>query len=78
MTAANRQFLNAIDLCLGARRSFQFTDADFHRLDVEKPIKIWMTIGELDDALKNIDSYGMFFAVSTRKLVKSKTSRKAD
>lgn len=52
--------LDAIDLCLGARRSAQFTDADFHLLDVETPISIAVTIGELDDGLKNLDTYGMY------------------
>ena len=52
--------LDAIDLCLGARRTAQFTDADFHTLDVAKPIHISLTIGELDDALKTMDGYGMF------------------
>lgn len=52
--------LDAIDLCLGARRNIQFTDADFHLLDVEKAITITVTLGELDDALKNLDAYGMF------------------
>ena len=52
--------LDAIDLCLGARRTAQFTDADFRNLDVTKPIRISLTIGELDDALKTIDGYGMF------------------
>jgi putative ATP-dependent endonuclease of the OLD family len=52
--------LDAIDLCLGARRTFQFTDADFFGLDVGSPISISLTIGDLDDALKNIDSYGLF------------------
>ncbi|WP_230533240.1 ATP-dependent nuclease [Microvirga roseola] len=52
--------LDAIDLCLGARRSLQLTDADFYRLDVENPISITLTIGDLDDALKNIDSYGLY------------------
>ena len=52
--------LDAIDLCLGARRNVQFTDADFHLLDVEKPISIEVTLGELDEALKNLDSYGMY------------------
>ena len=51
--------LDAIDWCLGARRNLQVTDADFHRLDVENPIKIKITVGELDDALKNIDTYGL-------------------
>ncbi len=52
--------LDAIDLCLGARRTYQFTDADFHNLDVAKPIRISLTIGELDDALKTMEGYGMF------------------
>jgi putative ATP-dependent endonuclease of the OLD family len=29
--------LDAIDYCVGARRNIQFTDADFHHLDVEQP-----------------------------------------
>lgn len=52
--------LDAIDLCLGARRSIQFTDADFHLLDVEAPITIAVTLGELDDNLKNLDGYGLY------------------
>jgi putative ATP-dependent endonuclease of OLD family len=52
--------LDAIDLCLGARRTAQFTDADFNNLDVDTPIAISLTIGELDDPLKNMDAYGMF------------------
>ena len=52
--------LDAIDLCLGARRTVQFTDADFHALDVDAPIAITITIGDLDDVLKSIDTYGLF------------------
>ncbi len=52
--------LDAIDACLGARRNSQFTDADFHKLDVTSPVSISLTIGELDDALKRMDTYGMF------------------
>lgn len=52
--------LDAVDFCLGARRNIQFTDADFHMLDVETPIRISVTIGELDDGLKNLDAYGMY------------------
>lgn len=52
--------LDAIDLCLGARRNLQINDADFHCLDTETPITISITIGELDDGLKRIDSYGSF------------------
>jgi hypothetical protein len=52
--------LDAIDLCLGARRNAQFTDADFYDLDVEKPVSIIITIGELDDSLKNMETYGNY------------------
>ena len=52
--------LDAIDLCLGARRSFQVNDADFFQLNVDRPIKIMITVGELDDALKSIDTYGLY------------------
>lgn len=61
--------LDAIDLCLSARRAIQFTDADFHLLDVSTPLSISITIGELDDALKNIDTYGIYlrsFNATTR------------
>lgn len=52
--------LDAIDYCLGARRTVQFTDADFHGLDVTVPIMITITIGDLSDALKSMDTYGSF------------------
>jgi putative ATP-dependent endonuclease of the OLD family len=52
--------LDAIDFCLGARRNLQITDADFHRLDVETPIRVSVTFGELDGTLQNFDAYGMY------------------
>lgn len=52
--------LDAIDLCMGARRTVQFTDADFFNLAVDAPLSITVTVGELDDALKNLDGYGSF------------------
>ena len=52
--------LDAIDLCLGARRSAPFGDTDFFALDVTRTIVIMVTIGALPDALKNIDTYGEF------------------
>ena len=52
--------LDAIDQCLGARRSLSFTDADFHAIAFDQPIRISVTIGALDDPLKNIDAYGDF------------------
>ena len=52
--------LDAIDFCLGARRALVFTDADFYRLDVTNPIVVTATVGELDDALKSMESYGNY------------------
>lgn len=52
--------LDAIDLCLGARRSAPFGDTDFFGLDVTRNIIIAVTLGALPDALKNIDAYGEF------------------
>ncbi|SAK99478.1 recombination protein F [Caballeronia temeraria] len=52
--------LDAIDLCLGARRSAPFGDTDFFGLDVNRTIVIAVTLGALPDALKNIDTYGEF------------------
>ena len=52
--------LDAIDICLGARRSVSFGDTDFHRLDVAQPIQITLTLGALPDALKDLDSYGNY------------------
>ncbi|MGU0653659.1 ATP-dependent nuclease, partial [Pseudomonas aeruginosa] len=52
--------LDAIDLCLGARRSAPFGDTDFFGLDVTRTIVIAVTLGALPDELKNIDTYGEF------------------
>lgn len=52
--------LDAIDLCLGARRSVTFGDTDFHALNVVQPIVISVTLGALPDELKNFDTYGEF------------------
>jgi AAA15 family ATPase/GTPase len=52
--------LDAIDLCLGVRRSLSFSDADFHGLDVSAPISISVTLGELDDSLKSMEAYGNY------------------
>ena len=50
--------LEAIDLCLGARRNWQFTDADFHVLDVDKPIRIAITVGDLEESFKKLEGFG--------------------
>lgn len=52
--------LDAIDLCIGARRSAQFSDADFHSLDTSRPICIRVTLGDLPDALRSMETYGPF------------------
>ncbi len=52
--------LDAIDLCLGARRSVAFGDTDFHNLDVTQPIVILATLDDLPDQLLNLDIYGDF------------------
>lgn len=52
--------LDAIELCLGARRNLTFADTDFYKLDVETPIQISLTLGDLDDTLKNLDTYGLY------------------
>ncbi|KGC61469.1 ATP-dependent endonuclease [Burkholderia pseudomallei] len=52
--------LDAIDLCLGARRNLSFGDTDFFGLDVTQPVIISLTVGALPDALKNLDAYGDF------------------
>lgn len=52
--------LDAIDLCLGARRNVSFEDTDFHLLNVETPIEIFITLGCLPESLLNIELYGNF------------------
>lgn len=52
--------LDAIDLCLGARRNVQITDADFHGLSVTEPLSISCTVGALADRLKNLETYGLY------------------
>ncbi len=52
--------LDAIDLCLGPRRSIAIYDTDFPNLEVEHPISITVTLGDLPDALRNIETYGDF------------------
>jgi putative ATP-dependent endonuclease of the OLD family len=52
--------LDAIDYCIGARRSLQLTDADFSTVDIENPIRICVTLGALPEGLKSIESYGLY------------------
>lgn len=52
--------LDAIDFCLGARRTVAISDTDFHNLDVGQPISVTVTLGALPEALQNLDTYGDF------------------
>src|SRR3546814_2449793 len=52
--------LDAIDLCLGARRNIQLSDADFFGLDVATPISITLTLGDLDGSMSTLESFGTF------------------
>ena len=52
--------LDAIDLCLGARRSSAFGDMDFFAMNVDVPISISVTLGDLPPSLLDIDFYGEF------------------
>lgn len=59
--------LDAIDLCLGSRRTITIYDTDFPDLTVGAPISITATIGDLSDALKNLDHYGDFLRSFNKK-----------
>ena len=52
--------IDAIDLCLGPRRTKEFADSDFHKLNTEESILIEITVSDLADTLKNLDKYDLF------------------
>lgn len=52
--------LDAIDACLTARRSLPFSDTDFYNLDVSHAINIKVTLGNLPDHMKDLDTYGEY------------------
>ncbi len=52
--------LDAIDLCLGARRTAVFADTDFYGLDTAHPIRISVTLGDLPEALRSLEDYGPY------------------
>ncbi|MGJ8560128.1 MAG: ATP-dependent nuclease [Litorimonas sp.] len=52
--------IDAIDLALGPRQTKLFSDADFHLLQTDKSILIEITVGDLDDPLKNLEKYDMW------------------
>ena len=58
--AGKSTVLDAIDLCVGARRSSPFTDADFYRLDCDRPIAVRVTLGALPSDFLSLEAYGNF------------------
>jgi len=52
--------LDAIDLAMGARRQYTFSDSDFHLHDITQPIDIRVTVGQLSNDLMSIERYGRF------------------
>lgn len=51
--------LDALELCLNPRASFVADDCDFHNLDVEKPVRIVVTLGELPPEFLAEERYGL-------------------
>jgi len=47
--------LDAIDFSLGARSTLSFCDDDFYRLQLFEPIRITITLGELDSQLRSME-----------------------
>jgi len=60
--AGKSSILDAIDFCLGARRSLTLSDSDFHNLDVENEISITLVLGRLGESLRNYEAYGDFLS----------------
>ncbi len=52
--------ISAIDLVLTARRSISFNDSDFHNMNVNQPIAIEATIGNLPNEFLELERYGSF------------------
>ncbi len=44
----------------GARRNVQFLDADFFALDITTPISVTLTLGDLDDSMRTLESFSTF------------------
>lgn len=50
--------LDAIDWCLGQRRSITVSETDFYQMDTSRPIRITATIGELPPELMSLSRFG--------------------
>lgn len=53
--------LDAIDWCLGMRKTLPVTYADFYRMDFNSPLRITATIGDLPAQLLSISKFGECF-----------------
>jgi putative ATP-dependent endonuclease of OLD family len=53
---AKSTILDALDLVLGTRRG-SFTEVDFHRLNLDDPIIIDVTVGDLPQAILDLEAY---------------------
>lgn len=52
--------LDAINLCLSPRWALAFTDADFFNCEIENPIEIIATVGELPEPLDHQHKFGNY------------------
>ena len=52
--------LDAIELTLGTSRNFTIVDADFNKMDVSRPIEIFITLGDLENDFLNLELYGHY------------------
>lgn len=52
--------LDAINLCLSPSSTLAFTDADFFNCEINNPIEIITTVGELPDLLISQDKFGNY------------------
>ncbi|SRR6266513_5090 len=56
--AVNRQYSTRLIAAWGPDGTCR--DADFFEMDVSKPLRISVTLGELDDSLKTLDGYRLY------------------
>lgn len=56
--ASKSTILDAIDWCMGLRRSVTVCESDFHRMDITRPIRITATIGQLSPELMSLSRFG--------------------
>lgn len=52
--------LNAIELCLGIKRSVTILDSDFYGLEYDAPIEIKCVLGDLEECFLDFEIYGLY------------------